>query len=447
MQGIGKLGACLAIVSMAFAPALGDDVDQAIYGGPSDQLAAAARLREMGPPGLARLMDRVKNVEQQLAVTPNDAQLKDTLAALDRALEQVGGAKYCRQSGLYWYTDLERAKAAARAEGKPILALRMLGNLTDEFSCANSRFFRATLYANAEISRYLRQNFVLTWKSVRPVPKVTIDFGDGRKLERTLTGNSIHYILTPEGQVVDALPGLVGPATFLAKVQQAGDLSRSLASLPPAQQSAALLRFHHRALNDIAVRWQADLESAQMAPPIPAQPASQDAPMPTAKAAVVIARTKADIELPLLVALQPQFTDLEQRTTDKLWERIAELHATEATLDASSRKLVGAHRPNAAQAGRLAMTKRVVEDPLLRLVENLQRSISLDTVKNEYTLHRTLHAWLAESPGLSRDVDTLNEQVYAKLFLTPSADPWLGLAPPDVYAALPNNGIVTPLAR
>ena len=27
------------------------------------------------------------------------------------------------------------------------------------------------------------------------------------------------------------------------------------------------------------------------------------------------------------------------------------------------------------------------------------------------------------------DVDTLNEWVYAELFLTPSSDPWLGLAP------------------
>jgi hypothetical protein len=50
------------------------------------------------------------------------------------------------------------------------------------------------------------------------VPKVTIDFGDGRKLERTVTGNSAHYILTPDGEVVDCLPGLYGPQAFLNKL-------------------------------------------------------------------------------------------------------------------------------------------------------------------------------------------------------------------------------------
>jgi len=442
-QWIWGLGACLAIVMMATPSAVGDDVDDAIHGNSTDKQAAIGRLREMGPPGLERLMTRLRQLEQQLAAQPDNSALSEAIKALDQSIEQVGGAKYCRQSGLYWYTDLEQAKGAAQATGKPILALRMLGNLTDDFSCANSRFFRATLYANTEISKHLRENFILTWKSVRPVPKVTIDFGDGRKLERTLTGNSIHYILTPDGQVVDALPGLYGPGAFLALVTQAGNLARELAALPPEQRTARLAVSHRNALGEIAQRWQADLESAQVALARPEQPAGQQAPYPTAKTAVVVARSKADVELPVLVALQSQVAGLEQRTTDELWEQIARLHEVDAVLDEAARRLVATHRPTAVQAGRLAMTKRVVEDPLLRLVRNLQRSISLDTVKNEYTLHHKLHAWLANAPVLAQNVDTLNERVYAELFLTPSSDPWLGLAPPDVYTALPNNGIMT----
>jgi hypothetical protein len=38
------------------------------------------------------------------------------------------------------------------------------------------------------------------------------------------------------------------------------------------------------------------------------------------------------------------------------------------------------------------------------------------------------------------DFDRLNEWVYAELFLTPSSDPWLGLAPRDMYTALDGNG-------
>ena len=34
--------------------------------------------------------------------------------------------------------------AEAQRTNRPILSLRLLGNLTDDFSCANSRFFRVT---------------------------------------------------------------------------------------------------------------------------------------------------------------------------------------------------------------------------------------------------------------------------------------------------------------
>src|SRR4029077_6429995 len=114
-------------------------------------------------------------------------------------------------SHLYWYTDLEAAKSAARASHKPILALRMLGNLTEELSCANSRFFRTVLYPNEKVSADLREGFILYWSSERPAPKITIDFGDGRKIERTVTGNSIHYVLDENGNPIDAIPGLYSP--------------------------------------------------------------------------------------------------------------------------------------------------------------------------------------------------------------------------------------------
>ena len=72
------------------------------------------------------------------------------------ALDAVGQQRDCYASQLYWFTDLEQAKAAAKASGKPILSLRLLGRLDEEFSCANSRFFRTALYANGEVSKVLR---------------------------------------------------------------------------------------------------------------------------------------------------------------------------------------------------------------------------------------------------------------------------------------------------
>ena len=138
----------------------------------------------------------------------------------------------------------------------------MLGNLTDEFSCANSRFFRTTLYANQEIAQRLREHFVLHWQSVRPVPRVTIDFGDGRKLERTITGNSAHYVLAADGTPLDVLPGLYGPQQFLAWLDDVQGLHGRISGLSPADRQAQLQPVsRRRAHGDIARHWADDLKA------------------------------------------------------------------------------------------------------------------------------------------------------------------------------------------
>jgi len=74
-------------------------------------------------------------------------------------------------------------------------------------------------------------------------------------------------------------------------------------------------------------------------------------------------------------------------------------------------------------------------------VSAFERSIAEDTVRNEFTLHRTVHGWMAEAPAA--DLEALNARVYASLFLTPRADPWLGLVAPDGYSALDADGLTT----
>ena len=125
---------------------------------------------------------------------------------------------------------------------------------------------------------------------------------------------------------------------------------------------------------------------------------------------------------------------------DDLWQAIAKLHRADVQLDDSSVAVMRQEFPRAAVAGQQAETKRRVEDPVLRMVRTFGDSMSLDTVRNEYLLHRRIHELLAESEKGTMDFDTLNEWVYANLFLTPSKDPWLGLAPSDVYTALVGDG-------
>src|SRR5437763_15826444 len=67
---------------------------------------------------------------------------------------------------------------------------------------------------------------------VRPVPQVTIDFGDGRKLKRTLGGNTVIEICLPDGRVVDAFPGLYTPEDFLSEAGQTLELVRKLGTEP-----------------------------------------------------------------------------------------------------------------------------------------------------------------------------------------------------------------------
>ena len=184
--------------------------------------SARARLREMGPSGLKLLFDEnLEAIEAMREGLAKGAPVRPEWQSLRAALDAVARQRDAAWSGLYWYTDLAAAKAAAARVGRPILSLRLLGNLDEELSCANSRFFRTVLYANAAISKELRNNWILHWESVRPVPKITIDFGDGRKLERTITGNSLHYALASDGRVLDALPGLWGPKEFLQEIRNA----------------------------------------------------------------------------------------------------------------------------------------------------------------------------------------------------------------------------------
>ena len=124
----------------------------------------------MGPAGLNVLrMTYADEINRQIAnpVVASTPSWRRLSAALDEVAQQ----KDSYLSGLYWYTDFGQAKAAARATGKPILSLRLLGKLNEEFSCANSRFFRTILYSNEDVARTLREKFILHWQSERPAPR------------------------------------------------------------------------------------------------------------------------------------------------------------------------------------------------------------------------------------------------------------------------------------
>jgi hypothetical protein len=345
---------------------------------------------------------------------------------ISTALDAVAQQKNSYISGLYWYTDLESAKKASAASGKPILSLRLLGKLTDEFSCANSRFFRTVLYPNAEVSAALRDRFVLHWQSVRPVPTVTIDFGDGRKLERTLTGNSIHYILDSQARTIDALPGLYGPKAFLRGLASGETVFKSLAGKNDQERNFILSLYYSQQHNKIAAAWTIDTQKIGGKAPEGYRVVQGN----NGEALLIspLAVTKAISEANVLRAMVMAGEELGKITDETAWRKIAQLHSSDAVLDERSISLIKHQNSNLS------------EPELAQLLQKFQDSIALDTVRNEYLMHTKLYTWIVKDP-IRDNVEKLNEQVYAKLFLTPNSDPWLGLFSADVYTALDNGGV------
>ncbi len=371
-----------------------------------DPTAAIASLRDLGPPGLDAIIEHGE---------PGPA---------FRTAVDLVGAQRDNVCGLYWYTDLDKARDAARAQGKPILSLRLLGRLDEDLSCANSRFLRTAIYANEQIATVLKDRFILHWQSVRPVPRITIDFGDGRRIERTITGNSLHHLLDTEGRPLEVLPGLCGPGPFLSWAEASYGLFARLQATASLRQRARELRSHHvSAYNGLVTSWQRDLATVGAADRAPA--VADVVVRPTALVAAPVAVTKALVEIPMVAMMASLGDRLAARTDETLWPDLAELYRDGARLAPSSVAV---------------MARKTTVTPAM--IDRFEQSLAEDAVRNEYVFHRRIHQWFAA--GEVQSLPELTERVYDELFLTPDEDPWLGLLPAGTYAALENNGVRDP---
>jgi hypothetical protein len=414
----------LVLTQTSFAAEL---VDKAVSENAAESAAAIEELRSLGPAGLNEL--RVRYADQ-IKKHIDDPLLKPDAewTRITKALDTVSGQKNSYIGGLYWYTDLKEAQRVATESGKPILSLRLLGKLTDELSCANSRFFRAVLYSNSEVASVLRDRFVLHWESVRPAPVITIDFGDGRKLERTITGNSIHYVLDSSGQLLEAFPGLYGPQAFLRGLNVADVLFKSLNGKTDQQRAGLLAQYHRAQLNMINVAWYEDVAKIGGQAPRGFMPSMGPDGKLTAITIMPLAITKAYSEANVLRALTATPEALGRITDEAAWRKIAQFHAYDAVLDNASIGLIKRQNP------------ALPEQEFAALLKKFQDLIALDTVRNEYLLHTKLYPWLLRDPSRT-DLEKFNEKVYAELFLTPRSDPWLGLLIKDAYLGIDNAGV------
>jgi hypothetical protein len=368
-----------------------------------------------------------------------------SLAEAKQTIDRTAGQRDASVSRLFWYTDLESAKAAARKSGRPILSLRLLGRLDEELSCANSRLFRLTLYANAHVSAFLRDNYVLYWSSERPVPEVTIDFGDGRALKRTLTGNSVHYVLDAEGRVIDALPGLYGPAGFERGLRESLEMARRSSGLSDEDSATEVAKYHGRAARALTKSWTKQLwrvygkdygaELTDVSLPSPVKTSWPHPLYGSIPATVVneLTMSKADLEAPSLSLFQPEVM-VSSAWGD--WSKIAAGLPKEQLDDASVVLIRAKHPRDWSTRGATELD----DAQLTKQLSQFESRLTEEELRNEFVFHGAVHRQLSKASRVDRT--SLNEFVYSRLFMTPKGDAWLGLTSTTALTGIDDDGLV-----
>jgi hypothetical protein len=164
-------------------------------------------------------------------------------------------------------------------------------------------------------------------------------------LERTLTGNSIHYILNAEGRPIDALPGLYGPKAFVRQLEQAEKAVKESSKLTGTQQNNFLRQYYRDRLAAIQANWTADLAKLGISPPAGLAEIGNN--VPTAAQAAPRAISKMAVERPIINGVSRNQQALTTATDEKAWASIAELHAQDARLDNNSQALMRSKNPKA----------------------------------------------------------------------------------------------------
>ncbi|WP_372364982.1 hypothetical protein [Candidatus Uabimicrobium sp. HlEnr_7] len=290
---------------------------------------------------------------------------------------------------------------------------------------------RTVLYANKRLSTYLRNNFILCWQSERPVPVVTIDFGNGRIVKRTITGNAAHYVMDSQGNLLDVIPGIYSAKTFQQVLTESFRLWDMVNDVSGFRRELILEAHHRVRLKKIRKAWNRDLKKLGLTN------ISQSKPSGSSKSMRAVRRTKSKrgIEIPVMQIVQklPGISTLRQKTLKSTWQQMAHLHGENAKLDSGSLNFIKWQNPI-----KITASKALIENPLARLISNFEQSLAVDTIRNEYEFHSQIHQWFCEGEQ-TKGFTYINNRVFSEIFLTPANEPLLDLG--NAYTGLRSGGI------
>jgi hypothetical protein len=111
------------------------------------------------------------------------------------------------------------------------------------------------LFSSDEVAKFINEEFEPAWESVRPVPLVTIDFGNGHTITRTVNGNIATQVTNAEGQVLDILPGVYTADVYLKQLGQLVLLHRYVVNpgrYPGVSPEERLKSYHEQQATQLA---------------------------------------------------------------------------------------------------------------------------------------------------------------------------------------------------
>jgi hypothetical protein len=258
------------------------------------------------------------------------------------------------------------------------------------------------LLSDPQVVRFINDNFVACWQTVRPVPLLTIRFGDGRVLKRTLGGNTVIEICLPGGRVVDSFPGVYVPEDFLSEAGQTLELVRRLS---PATGDGALAAE--------VIAWH--------------QARSAALPSPMA-----ISVEKSMVESPLLRALRanpknPPDTDLLVRELRRTPVRVEEGADASVALARISQQIEDVSK-QPATVEQLRRRFLSLPDGQRPTPEQLgEMALRLDSRTNVNWVRPAVHLLYTTYDHLPRGREC-RDTVFKQLLHVPVDDPYLGLA-------------------
>jgi hypothetical protein len=251
--------------------------------------------------------------------------------------------------------------------------------------------------------RLVSSNFVACWQTVRPVPLVTIQFGDGRTLKRTLGGNTVIEVCLPDGRVVDSFPGVYVPEDFLAEARQSLEFVRTLS---PAPTDAALkqevIAWHKARLREMGpARVAISLEKSMVESPLLRALRANPTIRPTTD---LLVRELG--RAPVILGDEADYREAFTRISG-LMEDVSKQPATVEQLRQRLLFLPDGHRPTPEQLGEMALR--------------------IDSRTNINWVRPAVHLLFAALDHLPGDREC-RDLVFRQLLHIPIDDPYLGLA-------------------